>query len=142
MRSVHDGGGRAKRRRIDQAERPAGDQLSIANDAFDDVVDQSLDDELFAVEEGNDGIRRVLDRFDEVSVHDKLRAVQARHIDHKTSSPLGVSPGFCDSYDPGPPGHGSLVAFRATRGPDAPGLFVSGYATNLSTTWISRCPRS
>src|ERR1700687_2526206 len=69
-----------------------------------DVCTRRIDDQLFAAEQRDDGIGRVLDRFDEVSVHDKLRAVQARHIDHKTSNPLGVSPGvrFLRSGTAGP----------------------------------------
>ena len=58
---------------------------------FDDVVNECLDDQLLAVEQCDDGIRRVLDRLDEVGVHDKLGSVQARHVDHveKLSNPLG-----------------------------------------------------
>jgi hypothetical protein len=46
--------------------------LAVANDALNDVIDLSRDDEFFAVEQSDDGISRVLDRLDEVGIHDKL----------------------------------------------------------------------
>ena len=90
---------------IDQAQRAAGDQLPIANDALDHVVDMGCHDQLLTVEKSDDGIRRVLDRFDEVGIHDELRAVQARHIDHRGNF-QSLGHGFAILAVRGRPTHG------------------------------------
>ena len=89
---VDGGRGRLHGRRVVATHGTAGDGLAIADDTLDDLVDQGLDHELFAVEEGDDGVGGVLDCFDEVGVDDQHRSVQAGHVDHrlKKSSPMGL----------------------------------------------------
>src|SRR6266542_438852 len=66
----------------DRLERTAGDLLAVRDNAIDNVGDGGSDNQPFAVEERDDGIRGVLDRLDEVGIHHELRAVQARHVNH------------------------------------------------------------
>jgi len=66
------GDSRSKRRCVDHAHRTTRDHLPIPDYSLDDLMNECLDDELFAIEQSDDCVCRVLDRLDEIGVHNQL----------------------------------------------------------------------
>jgi len=66
------------RRRTDAAVEPA---LEFGN-AFEHLLDGLAHDEFLSREKGDDGVGRVLDELDEISVDNQRLVVQASEIDH------------------------------------------------------------
>lgn len=55
------------------------------DNAVDDIINRFLHDITRAVDEGQDGVRRLFDALDEIRVERKCLAVQPRELDHVTS---------------------------------------------------------
>src|SRR5208283_697038 len=65
------------------------DSAAELQHAFDHLPGGLAHHQLLAVEQGDDGVRRLLDIFDEVGVERQARVVQAGELDHRRPRPGG-----------------------------------------------------